>query len=170
MHIQVTNHVITLNLRVVAHHDEARGTNLVTLTDNLPGNGAVNRAQIIAVRVASDSGGTSVNGDIRSHYMIFINGHNVHNARVEVRFVIDNSEYLSMDTDVVSNRLGSSAPENFQQKVAEGTIIKMTLLLVDSATCYKDRATSINFIHLSTLHSSTVCPLMWFVIVSSYVS
>eukprot|EP00579_Thalassiosira_antarctica_P019127 CAMPEP_0201968606 /NCGR_PEP_ID=MMETSP0904-20121228/15379_1 /ASSEMBLY_ACC=CAM_ASM_000553 /TAXON_ID=420261 /ORGANISM="Thalassiosira antarctica, Strain CCMP982" /LENGTH=120 /DNA_ID=CAMNT_0048516477 /DNA_START=147 /DNA_END=509 /DNA_ORIENTATION=+ len=105
MSMQIITHVVTLHLHIVAHLIKARGTDHVALAINLPGDGSILRAHLIVT--GGTSGRASVVSNIRSH--LAISDHTTDHIRVEVRFIIDNGEDLSMNTDIRGNVLSAKS-------------------------------------------------------------
>ena len=109
MGVQIVGHIVTLLLHVVTKLVEGRGTDHVALAIDLPGDGSVLGADFVVT--ACSGSGSSVVVDILS--VLAINNHSSHHIGVEVRFVIDNGEDLTVDTSGVSNILGFKSLEDF---------------------------------------------------------
>merc|ERR1711981_557132 len=101
MGVHIAGHIVTLLLHVVTKLVEGRGTDQVALAIDLPGDRSVRGADFV---VAARSGsGSSIVVDILS--VLPINNPSSNQIGVEVRFVIDNGEDLTLDTNGGSNIL-----------------------------------------------------------------
>lgn len=108
MGVQIGGHVVTLLLHVVTKLVEGRGTDQVALAIDLPGDRSVLGADFVVT--ACSGRGSSIVVDILS--VLPINNPSSHQIGVEVRFVIDNGEDLTLDTNGGSNILGFKSLED----------------------------------------------------------
>jgi hypothetical protein len=98
----------------------------MALAVNLPSDGGISRADFVVT--AGSSCGASVLGDISPHFAV--DDHSTHEVRVLVRFVIDNDKGWGLDSSLL--RKMREITKEF--KVAGNTIVKRSLVLVDSST------------------------------------
>jgi hypothetical protein len=102
MGMQILTHIIALQLHIQAKLVEARGTDHVTLSINLPGNGCVLRANFIINLGASS--GPRVERHIRANVLLWVFEHSLDQVRIDVGFIIGNGEDLSLYSHVVGDR------------------------------------------------------------------
>lgn len=108
MGVHIAGHIVTLLLHVVTKLVEGRGTDQVALAIDLPGDRSVLGAEFVVT--ACSGSGSSIVVDILS--VLPINNPSSHHIGVEVRFVIDNGEDLTLDTNGGSNILGFKSLED----------------------------------------------------------
>lgn len=108
MGVHIAGHIVTLLLHVVTKLVEGRGTDQVALAIDLPGDRSVLGAEFVVT--ACSGSGSSIVVDILS--VLPINNPSSHQIGVEVRFVIDNGEDLTFDTNGGSNILGFKSLED----------------------------------------------------------
>lgn len=154
--VQIVGHIVTLLLHVVTELVEGRGTDQVALTIDLPSDRSVLGADFVVT--ASSGGGSSVVVDILS--VLTVLDPSTHHIRVEVRFVVDNGEDLSLDTNSRGNILRSKSGEDIKRELAENTIVERSLVLVDFSAGTGGRVRPVNLIGLSNNHSLAVLPFV----------
>merc|ERR1712051_801412 len=107
MGVRIVGHIVTLLFHVVTKLVEGRGTDHVALAIDLPGDRSVLGADFVVT--ACSGSGSSIVVDILS--VLPINNPSSHHIGVEVRFVIDNGEDLTLHTNGGSNILGCKSHE-----------------------------------------------------------
>jgi len=147
--VNVTAHVVTFVEHVFAKVVKSRSRKHVALPVDLPSDGSVLGANLVAFLWSG--GGSGVLGNTRSHFSV--NDHSTHEVGVEVVLVIDDDEDLSLD----SNLCGSVHKE---PSVAKDTVIERSLVLVDGTARSGSRMRPVNLVGLSNLHVGTVLPVV----------
>jgi hypothetical protein len=130
---QVIAHVITLGLHVSAQLVEGRSTDQMALAIDLPCDRSILRAHFIVT--SSTSGGSSVHGQVST--LVSINHHTANELAIIVGFVVNNSEDLSLDTNL-RRSVGNNSV------TAENTVVEGGLVLVHGPAGWRDRASQIN--------------------------
>mmetsp|Transcript_918 Transcript_918/g.1175 ORF Transcript_918/g.1175 Transcript_918/m.1175 type:complete len:311 (+) Transcript_918:35-967(+) len=156
MSVQVITHVITLGLHIGTHFVKRRCRNHMALAVYLPCNGRVLRADCIIA--ASSRSRASVVGNVRSHCAI--NNHSSHEVRVIVSLVVHNCKDLRLYTNIIGNVLGPKSDKSIHIEVAKDTVVKGSLVLVDSATGSSSRVRPVNLVGLTNFHANAVLPLI----------
>jgi hypothetical protein len=156
MGMQIISHIISLHLHVIAHLVKARGTDHVTLAINLPCDGCILRARLVAA--SCSCGGSCVDVIVLAHVLIY--DHAANHVRVEVGFIIDDGEYLSMHPKGVRNILCGESHESFEGEVAENPVVERSLVLVDGATGSGGGVRPVHLVGLPNLHSLAVLPVV----------
>ena len=156
MGVQIGAHVVALHLHVVAHLVEARGADHVTLAIDLPGDGRVLRAHLIAASVSG--GGSGVDVNVLAH--VLVDDHAANHARVEVGFVVDDCEYLSVHPNGVRDILCGEFNEAFEGEVAEHAIVEGSLILVDGAAGTCGGVRPVHLVGLADLYTLAVLPVV----------
>mmetsp|Transcript_4127 Transcript_4127/g.6329 ORF Transcript_4127/g.6329 Transcript_4127/m.6329 type:complete len:263 (+) Transcript_4127:273-1061(+) len=122
----------------------------------LPCNGRVLRADCIIA--ASSRSRASVVGNVRSHCAI--NNHSSHEVRVIVSLVVHNREDLRLYTNIIGNVLGPKSDKSIHIEVAKDTVVKGSLVLVDSATGSSSRVRPVDLVSLTNFHIHAVLPFV----------
>ena len=157
--VKVVRHIVTLFHHIGTHLVERRGRNEVALAVDLPGDRSVRRAD--GVVTGGTSGGSRVHGDINTHLHIRFDNHTLHEVGVVVVFVVDDDEYLGVNTNVGGNVLGLEGQESVHVEVAEDTVVERSLVLVGGSAGTGSRVRPVNLIGLSDFHALvTVLPLV----------
>ena len=146
--VKIARHVVSLLQHVVTQLVERRGRDHMALAIHLPGDGRILGADFVVARVAS--GGSSVHGDVTAH--LTVNNHTAHQIAVEVAFVVDDGEDLSLDSDL----RGSVGQDTIG---TEHTVIERGLVLVGSTARSSSRVGPMDLVGLSDLHELAVLPL-----------
>ena len=154
--VQIVGHIVTLLLHIVTELVEGRGTDQVALTIDLPSDRSVLGADFVVT--ASSGGGSSVVVDILS--VLTVLDPSSDHIRVEVRFVVDNGEDLSLDTNSRGNILRSKSGEDIKRELAENTIVERSLVLVDFSAGTGSRVRPVDLVGLSNNHSLAVLPFV----------
>mmetsp|Transcript_1584 Transcript_1584/g.2500 ORF Transcript_1584/g.2500 Transcript_1584/m.2500 type:complete len:367 (+) Transcript_1584:92-1192(+) len=156
MSVQVITHVITLGLHIGTHLVKRRCRNHMALAVYLPCNGRVLRADCIIA--ASSRSRASVVGNVRSHCAI--NNHSSHEVRVIVSLVVHNCKDLRLYTNIIGNVLGPKSDKSIHIEVAKDTVVKGSLVLVDSATGSSSRVRPVDLVSLTNFHTHAVLPFV----------
>ena len=153
MGLQVVAHVVSLGLHIGTHLVERRGRDHVALAIDLPGDWGVGRADLVFT--GGSGGGSRVLGDSLSHFSV--DDHAAHEVGIEIIFIIDNGEDLSLDTNLL-RKTGKIAKN---RNAAENTVVARSLVLVDGSTGTSRRVWPVDFISVTNFHADTVLPVVF---------
>ena len=128
----------------------------MALAINLPGDGCVLRAHLVATRL---SGGRSgVNVDVLAHFLV--NDHATNHVRVEVRLIVDDGEDLTVDANGARDILRAKCQKGLEGEVTEDSIVERGLILVDCAAGASGGVGPVHLISLADLHVLAMLPVV----------
>ena len=154
--MKIVRHVIALLLHVVAQLVEGRCRDHMALTVDLPSDGGVLGADLVASR--SSGGGSSIVGQIRT--IVAIDNHGPHHVRVEILLIVHDGKDLRLDADGVGNVLGLQGGNDVGGEVAEHPVVEGSLVLIDRATSAGGRVGPMDLVSLANLHALAMLPFI----------
>ena len=123
----------------------------MALPIDVPGNGCEARTNSVVPRTTGCR--TCVLCEFDAHSCIRVNNHAVEEIWIEVIFVIDDSEYLSLNANLLE------CIERVKRNntiAAEDTIIEGSLILIDSSTGTSSGMGPMNFVRLPYMYAKNL--------------
>ena len=152
--VQIFRQVVLLGLHVGTHLVERRGRNHVALAIDLPGDGGVARADLVAT--GGSGRGSGVLGNLHAHAGVRVDNHATEEVGVVKLLIVNDGEDLGLDADLHVRVEGIEADDTI---VTEDTVVERSLVLIDGATGAGGGVRPVDLIGLADLHVNAVFPV-----------